>query len=431
MSEIFVTGHRNPDTDAIVAAISYAALRNALGDREYKAARIGSINDETARMLDRFGFEPPIHIHNMRTQVCDLDFDRPPALSGSVPMDLAWRTLRDGDLSSLPIVNEDGTLLGMLSAGDIATFELQTVNENHIVDLPLFNLLSVIEGTLVNEYSTEVSSISGELFITLPQNYEDQALTNPDSILICGNQPEVIENALRSGVRCLIICRADIQPEWAEKAERTVVISTPLSARRVSRIIYQANPVERVCQTSTIDQPSTCRTTWTMCRRSRSKAATARTRSSMRTTASSVRSRATICCARAQARRAGRPQRGRPVRPRAGPGRDHGDHRPPPSGRYPDPPADPRAQRAGRQHEHDHHRHVPGVRRCPLSEDRGADGRGDFVGHRFVQVPHLHEEGYRHGRASRAHREYLARGARARAVLLRGRGGKARSRSCS
>ena len=35
MGEIVVTGHRNPDTDAIVAAISYAALRNALGDREY------------------------------------------------------------------------------------------------------------------------------------------------------------------------------------------------------------------------------------------------------------------------------------------------------------------------------------------------------------------------------------------------------------
>ena len=51
MAEIFVTGHRNPDTDSIVAAISYAALRNALGDRDYRAARIGSINDETARML--------------------------------------------------------------------------------------------------------------------------------------------------------------------------------------------------------------------------------------------------------------------------------------------------------------------------------------------------------------------------------------------
>ena len=38
MDPIYVTGHRNPDTDSIVASIAYASLRNALGDREYEAA---------------------------------------------------------------------------------------------------------------------------------------------------------------------------------------------------------------------------------------------------------------------------------------------------------------------------------------------------------------------------------------------------------
>ena len=33
MNEIYVTGHRNPDTDSIVAAMSYAALKNALGEK--------------------------------------------------------------------------------------------------------------------------------------------------------------------------------------------------------------------------------------------------------------------------------------------------------------------------------------------------------------------------------------------------------------
>ena len=37
MDPIYVTGHRNPDTDSIVAAMAYAALRNALGDREFEA----------------------------------------------------------------------------------------------------------------------------------------------------------------------------------------------------------------------------------------------------------------------------------------------------------------------------------------------------------------------------------------------------------
>ena len=53
MDPIYVTGHRNPDTDSIVAAISYAALRNACGEREYEAACLGRVSDETQIVLDR------------------------------------------------------------------------------------------------------------------------------------------------------------------------------------------------------------------------------------------------------------------------------------------------------------------------------------------------------------------------------------------
>ena len=247
MGDIYVTGHRNPDTDSIVASIAYANLQNAtLGDRAYKPVRIGSINDETARLLSRFGVAPPPFIKTLRTQVCDLDYDRTPALNRSVPLDLAWRTMRDGEVSVVPIVQDDGTLFGMLSAGDIASYDMQTMAENRVNNVPLFNLLSVLEGTLVNELNCTVSAVSGELYIALPQNYEDSALTNPDTVLICGDQPEIIDRALESGVRCLSSCRATLRPQWAQAGSDTCIISTPLSARRVSRIIYQALPVERI-----------------------------------------------------------------------------------------------------------------------------------------------------------------------------------------
>ena len=198
MNEIYVTGHRNPDTDSIVAAMAYANLRNAMGDREYKAVRLGHINDETQRLLHHFGLEPPPYIKNMRTQVRDLDFDRTPALNSSVTLNLAWQTMRDNSLSVVPIVDDDGKLCSMLSAGDIAAYDMQTLNENRIDDLPIFNLLSVLEGTLVNEYLSVTDTVSGEVFISLPQNYEDPALTRQNSILICGNQPELIDRPLKA-----------------------------------------------------------------------------------------------------------------------------------------------------------------------------------------------------------------------------------------
>ena len=73
MDKIYVTGHRNPDTDSIVSAMAYAALRNAVGDRQYVAARLGQISDETRLILNRFCFQPPKLIDNVRTQVRDLD----------------------------------------------------------------------------------------------------------------------------------------------------------------------------------------------------------------------------------------------------------------------------------------------------------------------------------------------------------------------
>ena len=65
MDPIYVTGHRNPDTDSIVAAMAYAALRNACGNREYEAACLGHVSDETQIVLNRFGFQPPKRISNM------------------------------------------------------------------------------------------------------------------------------------------------------------------------------------------------------------------------------------------------------------------------------------------------------------------------------------------------------------------------------
>ena len=146
MNEIYVTGHRNPDTDSIVAVMAYAALKNALGEKEYVAVHLGTISDETNRMLERFHFNPPRFIQNVRTQVRDLEFDRPPCLDASVTMDRAWKLMREQRISAIPVVNEDGTLHGMLSAGDIATFSLNTVGDPRVEAIPLFNLLSVIEG---------------------------------------------------------------------------------------------------------------------------------------------------------------------------------------------------------------------------------------------------------------------------------------------
>ena len=94
MDTVYITGHRNPDTDSIVAAMAYAALRNAVGDREYEAACLGQVSDETNIVLEKFGFQPPKRITSMFTQVKDLDFDTPPFLGTAVTVGRAWQIMQ-------------------------------------------------------------------------------------------------------------------------------------------------------------------------------------------------------------------------------------------------------------------------------------------------------------------------------------------------
>ena len=110
MDPIYVTGHRNPDTDSIVAAIAYAALRNACGDREYQAARLGAVSEETQIVLDRFGFQPPKLLTDLYNQIRDLDFLRPPVLSTAVTVGRAWDIMQEQNIGTLPVAHEDGTL---------------------------------------------------------------------------------------------------------------------------------------------------------------------------------------------------------------------------------------------------------------------------------------------------------------------------------
>ena len=250
MDPIYVTGHRNPDTDSIVAAMAYAALRNACGDREYEAACLGHVSDETQLVLDRFGFQPPRLLHNMYTQVRDLDFDTPPVLSTAVTEGRAWRMLQEHkDISALPVAREDGTLYGMLSREDIASYNMALVSQGALDEVPLFNVLSVLEGKVINEAGENTDSISGEITIALPMSRENLLFRDADTIVFCGDQPDMQRRALELNVRCLVLCQAELSEELRSLPTTTCIISTPFDAYRASQLIFQSTPIGRICRT--------------------------------------------------------------------------------------------------------------------------------------------------------------------------------------
>ena len=256
MEPIYVTGHRNPDTDSIVSAMAYAALRNALGDREFVPARLGHISDETRLVLDRFGFEPPVRIQTMRTQVRDLDYDTPPALSGAVTVSRAWAALQSNKAKSIPaipVTNENGELYGMLSPSEIASYDMRTLSDSRVDKIPVFNLLSVLDGKILNESGYLADTISGEVSIALPQNNENLLFKGPDAIVIVGEQPEMARRAVEQQVSCLIVCQAELPEQLRQMQTNTCIIATPFDAYKAARMIYYAIEVARVCRTDDLE----------------------------------------------------------------------------------------------------------------------------------------------------------------------------------
>lgn len=246
MEQIYVIGHKNPDTDSIVSAMSYAALMHAMGERQYVAARLGHLSDETKLILERFGFEAPVYIKNAYTQVSDLEFDVPPVLNEAVTVSRAWSAMQDGNISTVPIADDDGHLIGVVTAVDIADFDMHTMEDPSLRAVPLFNVLSVLEGQILTPMDEVENTITGEIVLALPQGSGLPPFKKKETVLICGNQPDMIKRAVGFGVKYIILCQSELPEEIRSLSHESCIISTPYDSYTTLRRIFQTIPVGRI-----------------------------------------------------------------------------------------------------------------------------------------------------------------------------------------
>ncbi|HBM3527670.1 TPA: manganese-dependent inorganic pyrophosphatase [Listeria innocua] len=71
MTKTLVFGHKNPDTDTICSAISYAELKKAQGT-DIEAVRLGELNSETAFVLDYFQVTAPRLVETVANEVSEV-----------------------------------------------------------------------------------------------------------------------------------------------------------------------------------------------------------------------------------------------------------------------------------------------------------------------------------------------------------------------
>ena len=95
-------------------------------------------------------------------------------------------------------------------------------------------LLPMVDNVL-NSCGEIKDSVSGEVRVALPAGRENLENNGPDTILVCGNQPEVVRHAMENGVNCVIVCQTEVPQEILEMETETCIISTPFDAYQVVR----------------------------------------------------------------------------------------------------------------------------------------------------------------------------------------------------
>lgn len=257
---VWVIGHKNPDTDSICAAISYAYLKNHTGDgidspitedqrTVYIPKKAGPLNGETRYVLKRFGAEEPETVEDVRTEIRDLSFRRNPGLNDHYSLKKAWSLMRSLDVVTMPIVNEDGFLTGIISNSDIA-YSYMDVIDNRVLGrarTQYRNIVETLNGQILSG-NDHAYFTHGKVVVASGSVRTMQKEIEKDDLVIVGNIPERIETVLGEDPGCVIVTNSkpqEIDKALVEEAEKLqcVLISTEFDSFTAARLINQSMPI--------------------------------------------------------------------------------------------------------------------------------------------------------------------------------------------
>ncbi|MBR0404424.1 MAG: putative manganese-dependent inorganic diphosphatase [Eggerthellaceae bacterium] len=200
-SPIIVVGHKNPDNDAISAAIGYAWLKNEVARREtpegeepqaYVPARLGPLPPETAGVLNKWGVPVPMVVNNLFARVSDVMTHDPICIPADSKIIEAGRVLRKHNVQALVVTNEDGTYRGLVSTRMIAN--------------------RYISATDVLEQGASEMAVASDLISSLDQNVDTIMEHSILTIDADGRLDEAVADIMQQPFREAVVLDDDMKP---------------------------------------------------------------------------------------------------------------------------------------------------------------------------------------------------------------------------
>ena len=244
---IYVTGHKNPDSDSICSAYAYAELKNKTGNLPAIPVRLGNVNRETQYILDYFGVEAPQLLKTVKLKVEDLEFDRITPVSPEISLKMAWNIMSSKNIKTLPVADENDHLLGVLAISNLTSCYMD-IWDNRILAKSNTSFENIVDTLSAKEiYVNEgTKSFPGKIVVSAmkPESMKDHI--EEGDIAIVGDREEVQSALLDLNISLMIITGSHTPTaEIIEKAKEAniSVITTPHDSFTTSRLIIQSIPV--------------------------------------------------------------------------------------------------------------------------------------------------------------------------------------------
>lgn len=252
----YVIGHKNPDTDAIAAAISYAYLKNLTSDKSnYEAMRCGNINSETQYVLDRFNIKPPRFIGDVRTQVKDMEIRSLPEISSEMSLKEAWLTMKENNVVTL-CITEGKYLKGLITTGDIVETNMAVYESDMLskTNTSYENIAHTLDGTMITgELSGHFEK--GKVLVGAGNAEQLEEFMDEGDIVLIGNRYEAQLCSIEMGASLIIVCGGySVSPSIQKIAEEKNcrIMTTPHDTFTVARLINMSMPVGKFMKSNNL-----------------------------------------------------------------------------------------------------------------------------------------------------------------------------------
>lgn len=255
MKEIYIFGHRKPDTDSVTSAIALSYLKNKQG-LHTKPYILDTLNTETEFVLKYFGITTPKILNDVKLKIEDIEYYKDCYVKESVSILKAYEYIRENKVTGIPVIAETKKLLGLITLKTIAN-ELISGKINEI-ETSYKNILETIDGKEIIKCDEE---IKGNILVgaygskTLIENIK----LDPQTILIVGNRNSIIDYAIKSKTKLVIIVGGkQINEEQLELAKRNCVnvISTKYDSFHTAKLIGLSSYVKTLLGKARIESIS-------------------------------------------------------------------------------------------------------------------------------------------------------------------------------